>query len=230
MKCMVFAMMVGWLAGVGGVMAQSAGGNPRPVERPSRTVEELQKRQAAVKEGGEAAAKAEAAGATSGEAGQPKGEAKAPTVFRVGGGEVWEVASRAGWKFFPKGAGGALDGRNTVVEIQPGIVYSTVQGPVVTQRRTLSGWGKVSENTFYLFTDARGRAKPLARGWTVKDLVLTGDAFQWVSRPQAGGASPSLVIQLAGGRSARDSVVRLEGMVLQGPSDAKDWRAAFGER
>jgi hypothetical protein len=123
-----------------------------------------------------------------------------------------------------------LDGRNTVAEIQPGIVYSMVQGPVVTQRRTLPGWGKVSENTYYLFTDARGRGKALARGWTVKDLVLTGDAFQWVSRPQAGGSSPSLAIQLAGARSGRDSVVRLEGIVLQGPPDAKDWREAFGER
>jgi hypothetical protein len=228
MKRMVFAMMLSWVAGMGCVMAQTKRENPRPAERPSRTVEELLKRQAAAKEEAAQAAAAEAVPGA-GEAGPRKGEVKGPSVFRVGGAEVWEAASRAGWKFFPQGARGVLDGQNTVVEIQPGIVYSMVQGPVATQRRTLAGWGKVSENTFYLFTDARGRAKSLARGWTVQDLRLSGDPFQWVSRPQAGGASPSLAIQLAGARSGRDSVVRLEGLVLHGPPEAKDWREAFAK-
>ena len=225
MKRMVFTMILSLSAGIGGAAAQSKRENPRPVERPSRTVEELVRRQAAAKE---EAAKEEAAEAVP--AAVPAAAAKAPAVFRVSGGEVWEAASRAGWKFFPKGAAGALDGRNTVVEIQPGIVFSTVQGPVVTQRRTLPGWGKVSENTFFLFTDARGRAKPLARGWTLQDLRLTGDPFEWVNRPAPGGTTPSLAIHVAAGRSARDSVVRLEGVVLQGPPGAKDWREAFAGR
>jgi len=105
-----------------------------------------------------------------------------------------------------------------------------VQGLVMTQRRTPAGWGAISQNTFYLFTDGSGRAKSLAPGWAIRDLRLSGDPFRWVSRPEAGGASPSLAIQIAGGRNARDSVVRLEGLVLEGPADAKDWRVAFAGR
>lgn|GEM_PF-2190707 len=135
---------------------------------------------------------------------------------------------RLGWKFFPKGARGALDGRNTVAELPPGLVISSVRGPVLTQRRTPAGWSAISENSFYLFTDARGRAKTLAPGWTVREVRLSGDPFRWLTRPKAGSASPSLAIQLAGRRSAEASVVRLEGIVLQGPSGAGDWREAFG--
>jgi hypothetical protein len=226
------------VAGAGVAGAQGTRENPRPVERPSRTVEELLKRQA----GAETAPAAEGkgnqkkgelekkAGAGTGSAGETPAEKSTPSVFRVTGAEVWEAARRAGWKFFPKGAVGALDGQNTVVEIQPGIPYSAVQGPMLTQRRTQAGWGKVSENTFFLFTDGRGQPRQLARGWTVQDLQLSGDPFQWVSRPQPGGTSPSLVIRMAGGRSARDSVVRLQGLVLQGPPGAKDWREAFAAR
>jgi hypothetical protein len=227
------------MAGAGGSGAQVTRQNPRPVERPSRTVEELLKRQTeaetapAAAEGKGSQKKGgseEKAAEDTGPRGGAPAEKSTPSVFRVTGQEVWEAARRAGWKFFPKGAVGALDGQNTVVEIQPGIPYSAVQGPVLTQRRTQAGWGKVSENTFFLFTDGRGQPRQLARGWTVQDLQLNGDAFQWVNRPQPGGTSPSLVIRMAGGRSARDSVVRLQGLVLQGPPGAKDWREAFAPR
>lgn len=211
---------------IGCAGAQTPRSNPRPVERPSRTVEGLLKRQ-------EEAAKAAESTLEDGGKGQTKqgqGAAKEKDslmVFRIGGGEAWEAARRAGWKFFPKGARGGLDGVSTIAEIQPGVWYSRVEGPVLTQRRTLAGWGRISENTFFMFADAQGRPRSLAKGWTVQDIRLNGDAFRWVVRPEAGGTTPSMAIQLAGGKTARDSEVRLESLVLQGPSDAKDWRQAF---
>ena len=172
-----------------------------------------------------------AAGGKGAGAGSPAVKSKAePVIFRIGGAEAWDAARRQGWRFFPRGAGGSLDGVSTFVEIQPGVLYSKVDGPVMTQRRTLAGWGRISENTFYLFADGQGRSRSLAKGWTVRDIRLSGDPFQWVVRPAAGAASPSLAIQLAGGKGSRDSVVRLEGLVLQGPGDAKDWREAFAGR
>jgi hypothetical protein len=227
MKRIALGLLLGCLTGSGGASAQSKGENVRPVERPSRAVEELLKRQAAAREA-EAAAEA-AAAADNAAPSTAKAEAPAPALFRVSGAEVWEVARAAGWKFFPKGAKGARDGRNTVAEVQPGLAISLVQGPVLTQRRTPAGWSVISENTFYLFADAAGRAKSLAPGWTVRDLRLSGDPFEWVTKPKAGAASPSLAIIIRGLRSPRDSVVRLDGVILQGPPGAKDWREAFGK-
>lgn len=52
-----------------------------------------------------------------------------------------------------------------------------------------------------------------------------------MDHPSAGGRGFTfVVIQIAGGRNARDTVVRLDGMVLQGPAESKDWRLAFAER
>jgi len=217
-----------------GVLGQGVGDPRRPLERPSRAVEELLEKRAAAGAGAE-----KTEDGTSGVA-EPLGgggrpavpeeplPAEAVSVFRVAGAEVWEAARRAGWKFFPMGAVGARDGRMTVAEIQPGLIISSVDGPVLRQRGTPAGWGVVSENTFYLFTDAHGRARELAPGWTVREVRLSGAAFRWLTRPRAGGSSPSLAVRVAGARGGRDSVVRLEGVVLVGPRGARDWKQAFG--
>lgn len=180
---MVFILTIVYLMCVGRADGQEGRVNPRPVERPSRTVESLMKR------GQEA--KAEETKTETPLEEPTKKEKAGEVVFRVSGTEVWEVARQAGWKFFPKGARGALDGVNTVADVQPGLPLSVVQGPVLTQRRTPAGWGAISQNTFFLFTDANGRAKALAPGWTVRDLRLSGDPFRWITRPQAGAGSPS---------------------------------------
>ena len=87
--------------------------------------------------------------------------------------------------------------------------------------------GGVFPNTFFMFADAAGRAKPLAAGWTVRDLELAGGPFQWLVRPRAGASSPFFSIQITGQRSDHDTAVELTQLVLQGPADAKGWREAF---
>lgn len=230
MNRLLSGLVLSWLTLAGVVAEPQQPVNPRPVERPSRTVEALLKKQQEATEAARRAAEGPVAPEPGGASTAPLPEKPTrPQVFRVRGEEIWQVARQAGWKFFPQGARGPLDGQGTMAEIQPGLPLSLVQGPVMTQRRTPAGWGVASQNRFFLFTDARGRAKSLSPGWTVRDVQLTGAPFQWISRPQPGGNSPSLAIQIAGGRGDRDSVVRLEAVVLQGPPDATDWREAFAK-
>ncbi len=169
--------------------------------------------------------------APAGEATEPAAKpeaAKKRVVFRVSGAQAWSVAAAAGWKFHPEGASGPRDGRNTVVQLHPGLTTSQVNGPRMTQIRQLGTWSRVSQNTFYMFAGADGRAKPLADGWKVLDLRLTGQHWTWVTKPKAGGTSPSFAVRLTGQRATTDTVVDVAELVLEGPPEAKDWRPAFG--
>lgn len=204
-------------------LAQENSNSRRPVERPSRVIEALQQQKPAREEPTPEKPAASAPSVPSKPA-----EIKTRVIFRVPGGEAWAAASAAGWKFFPQGARGPLNGHGTTAEIHPGVVSSTVRGPRMEQMFTPAQWGRISQNTFYMFADASGRAKRLSEGWTVVDVGVRGDPFEWVSRPKKGSRSPSLAIRLAGQRIARNSVVEITGLVLQGPPGAKDWREAFG--
>ena len=154
--------------------------------------------------------------------------AKKRTVFRVSGAQAWSEAAAAGWKFYPLGAQGARDGRNTVAQMHPGLNTSQVSGARMTQIKQVPTWGRISQNTFHMFAGADGRAKPLADGWKLLDLRLTGQHWTWVTKPKAGGTSPSFAVQLTGQRATTDTVVEVAELVLEGPPEAKDWRAAFG--
>lgn len=201
--------------------AQENPANPRPVERPSRSIETLQPKTETAEP--EKTSEVEAPRSSP----QVKKE-QVSKVFRVSGGDAWKAASEAGWKFFPQGARGALDGLNTTAEMHPGVVTSTVQGARMEQMFTPAQWSRWSENRFIMFADAAGRPKNLENGWSVMEVVLKGDVFEWVSRPQSGSRSPSFVIHLIGQRINRNSVVEIAGLILQGPPGAGDWREAFG--
>jgi len=102
-----------------------------------------------------------------------------------------------------------------------------VQGPRLWQSRTPAGWTFISENVFYLFADDRGRPRELAPGWRVRDLEIRGTNWAWVSAPRRGSSTPFCAIKIAGAKGMVDSVVELTSLTLEGPSGARDWRAAF---
>ncbi len=149
-------------------------------------------------------------------------------IFKVSGGDAWAVASALGYKFTPSGASGSRDGRNTIAQMHPGVTTSLIKGPRMYQMRTPPTWSVASRNSFHMFCDNAGRPAPLAPGWQVGDLQISGENWRWLTKPQTGSQSPYFSIEITGGQgNGAYSAAALSQIVLVGPPGAKDWRLAF---
>jgi hypothetical protein len=151
-----------------------------------------------------------------------------PTSFIVNGEEAYAAAVANDYYFMPRGCINRPDGRGSVAQILPGTNSSMVNGVTMRQMQTLPGWGNISRNTFYLFSSKRGGPKPLAEGWTMKSVEITGSNWNWVAKPQEGARSAYLAIQLTGRRGGNeDTIASVSRLQLIGPPGAKDWKEAF---
>lgn len=200
----------------------------RPLERPSRAAEQIEaRRNEERRRAAEVAAAAESRPApVETTPADPPPPSYSP-VFTISGAEACAAASARGYRFFPRGAVNRLDGRNSVAQAHPGLITSQVNGHRLVQMRTPAGWTVLSQNVFYLFADDRGRPRPLAPGWRVRDLQLRGENFQVVSGSPRGARSPFVAVRITGLKHPRDSIVELKTLTLEGPPAATDWKQAF---
>ena len=225
------------------ILAGPAGADP-PTEAPSRTAERILRQEEITRRAEEARRKAEEAKEKAAEAAQQRGEAatggetddsagktgtpRHPTRFQCSGQQAWAVASRHGWKFFPRGARGALDGNGTTAQMHPGINTSLVRGPLMQQWRTPAQWTTLSQNVFLMFANASGGPKEMAPGWKLLELEVAGQNWRWVSRPAKGASSPFFAIEITGLKGpAEYSAAEVTRLVLEGPANAKSWQEAF---
>jgi hypothetical protein len=208
----------------------------RPVERPSRTAESIlkdqeeKKRRAAEeaeKQKREAEGERETEDSKNAGADSPAKNTGTPTVFTIPGAEAWAVASRLGWKFFPRGASGPRDGNRSVAQLHPNLDSSLVVGPVMTQMRTPPGWNVFSENVFFMFADARGQPRQFAPGWRMRDVRVVGTNWRWAVPSRHGATTPFFAVRITGLKATIDSVVELKSITIEGPPGAQDWRDAF---
>jgi hypothetical protein len=210
----------------------------RPAEKPSRTAEEILRRQEdekrrAAEEEEKDRSEAKISEVEKSSDAKTSGQSKATstgtqTVFTISGAEAWAVASRLGWKFFPRGAAGPRDGHRSVAQLHPNLDTSLVVGPRMVQMRTPAGWNVLSENIFFMFADARGQPRAFAPGWRLRDVRVAGTNWAWVAPPRHGATTPFFAIKLTGLKATEDSVAELTSITIEGPSGAQDWRAAFG--
>ncbi|MBP7949283.1 MAG: hypothetical protein KA004_06470 [Verrucomicrobiales bacterium] len=150
-------------------------------------------------------------------------------IFRIPGAEATAVARTQGYRFSPAGGIGALDGLHTQARQFPNIVTSEVDGPRMMQLRPAAGWAIPQiANTFYMFTDARLQPAPLASGWRLRGIRLSGPNWMWAGRPQSGAPSASFALTLVAYRNRLPAtIVTLDTLILEGPPGARDWRQAF---
>ena len=83
-----------------------------------------------------------------------------------------------------------------------------------------------SSNRFHMFTDAKGGPLKLRKGWTIREIVLKGKNYRWVTRPTAGATSPYFAVELTAYHHA-NTVVEIAGAHLVGPPGVQDWKEAF---
>lgn len=155
--------------------------------------------------------------------GQPVAEERA-----VDGREAWEVARRAGFEFYPvlpdeaHILSGRRDGVATSLKACP-----SPRDPCRTEAEVVQGRlvalpcdGGCDDPVFELFG-----GRPLAPGWSLRRVEVTGGPWRWARPPTYGGRDASFAIRLGprGGHPLQASVRRV---VLAGPPGA-DWRDAF---
>lgn len=156
-------------------------------------------------------------------------EPPASNLFRVPGADAIVVARAAGYCFSPNSGKGPRDGIHTVAMQYGNLVTSEVDGVKMIQYRPPGGWSVATiSNTFYMFVDARLRPAPLAPGWMIRGIKLSGPSWQWHGHPAPGAPSASFAITIFGHKlAAGPTTVELTSIILQGPPGATDWRAAF---
>ncbi len=151
-------------------------------------------------------------------------------LFRVSGTDAITFTQSIGYRFTPAGGAGRRDGVHTVASQFRGFLSSEVHGPYMSQVRPPIAWS-INElsNTFFMFCDDRYNATPLAPGWRIRGIRLTGPHWDWVACPRSGGRTASFSVKIIAYRNPRlpDSSVELAGLTLEGPAGATDWRAAF---
>ena len=150
-------------------------------------------------------------------------------VFRVNGAEAFKVARARGFRFTPAGGIGARDGVHTAASQFPSHLTSEVHGPRMAQFHPPATWSVAeTSNTFFMFCDAGYNAVRLAPGWRIRGIKLSGPAWRWVACPRSGTntASFSIRVHAYKGQESATSVA-LEGLTLEGPEGAKDWKDAF---
>jgi hypothetical protein len=149
-------------------------------------------------------------------------------LFRIRGSAAVAYAKAAGYHFRP--AGGFRDPQtgNMVAQSHSNAITSSMEGHRITQQPPLAGWTLPQiSNVFYWFVDAKLRPAPLAKGWKLRGIQLTGSNWVWGARPQSGAPSASFAVQVIGFKNQPASTVELASLLLEGPPGAKDWRAAF---
>ena len=79
-----------------------------------------------------------------------------------------------------------------------------------------------------MFCDAGYNAVRLTPGWRIRGIKLKGPAWRWVACPRSGAGTASFSIRVHAykGQEAATTVA-LEGLTLEGPDGAVDWRDAF---
>ena len=153
-------------------------------------------------------------------------------IFRVRGGEAFSLARQRGFRFSPAQGQGRRDGNHTVASQVPNVLTSEVHGTRMMQMRPSPLWTTpYIENTFFMFCDAAYNAVKLQPGWKIRGIQLSGTDWQWVVCPRSGANTASFSIRIRSWKRpdapALGSVVTLQGLTLEGPIGATDWKAAF---
>ena len=153
-------------------------------------------------------------------------------IFRVKGGEAVNHTRPLGYRFTPAMGMGRRDGIHTVASQVPNILTSEVHGPRMMQLRPSPLWTTpYIENTFYMFCDPAYSAVRLQPGWKLRGIQLKGPNWQWVVCPKSGANTASFSIRVRAWKTidtpTQGSVVTLEGLTLEGPPGATDWKSAF---
>ncbi len=153
-------------------------------------------------------------------------------IFRVPGGEAFSLTRQLGYRFTPSQGIGRRDGMHTVASQVPNVLTSEVHGPRMMQMRPSLLWSTAYiENTFFMFCDASYNAVRLAPGWKIRGIQLQGPDWSWVACPRSGANTASFSIRIRSWKTpnapAQGTVVTLQGLALEGPPGALDWKAAF---
>ena len=68
-------------------------------------------------------------------------------------------------------------------------------------------------------------------GWKIRGIQLQGPDWQWVACPRSGAGTASFSIRIRAWKTVdtprQGTVVTLQGLTLEGPAGATDWKAAF---
>ncbi len=153
-------------------------------------------------------------------------------IFRVRGVEAFQVARLRGFRFTPARGIGNRDGVHTVAAQVPNVLTSEVHGTRMVQLRPSPLWTTpYIENTFYMFCDDSYNAVRLSPGWKIRGIQLKGPDWQWVACPRSGAGTASFSIRIRAWKSpvatSPGTIVLLQGLTLEGPAGATDWKAAF---
>ncbi len=163
-------------------------------------------------------------------------EAEAPNargpIFRVKGADAFMLGRQRGYRFTPALGQGARDGVHTVASQVPNVLTSEVHGTRMMQLRPSPLWTTpYIENTFYMFCDESYNAVRLNPGWKIRGIQLQGPDWQWVACPRSGAGTASFSIRIRAWKTVdtprQGTVVNLQGLTLEGPPGATDWKAAF---
>ncbi len=156
-------------------------------------------------------------------------QARSGPVFRVGGTEAFKVARSRGFRFTPAGGIGARDGVHTAASQFPHTLTSEVHGTRMAQFNPPPAWSVTeTSNTFFMFCDASYNAVRLAPGWRIRGIKLKGPAWRWVACPRSGSNTTSFSIRVHSYKGQETATaVALEGLTLEGPEGATDWKDAF---
>jgi hypothetical protein len=167
---------------------------------------------------------------------QPSGDSRTAKtngpIFRIRGAEAFALARQRGFRFTPAQGIGLRDGNHTVASQVPNVLTSEVHGTRMMQMRPSPLWtSPYIENTFYMFCDASYNAVKLQPGWKVRGIQLQGPDWAWVACPRSGANTASFSIRIRSWKRpdapAQGTVVTLQGLTLEGPAGATDWKAAF---
>lgn len=168
----------------------------------------------------------------------PRGSGESPNpqtrgpIFRIRGGEAFALARQRGFRFTPADGIGPRDGNHTVASQVPNVLTSEVHGTRMMQMRPSPLWtSPFIENTFYMFCDGSYNAVKLQPGWKIRGIQLQGPDWAWVACPRSGANTVSFSIRIRAWKRpdapAQGTVVTLQGLTLEGPAGATDWKAAF---
>jgi hypothetical protein len=150
-------------------------------------------------------------------------------TFKIPGALAVRLASSLGYQFSPEGGSHPRDANRTSARQIANTVTSEINGSRMIQYQPAAGWTipKIS-NTFYMFADGNLRPAPLAQGWKIRGLHLSGPNWGWVGQPASGAPTASFAVMLAASKnSPPGTVVELDYLILEGPRGARDWKAAF---